>query len=258
MRLYLKYFSIHLRSAMQYKTSFFLTVLGQFLVSFSMFLGIYFMFSRFHTVEGFSYQEVLLCFAIVLMAFSLAECFARGFDVFPRLIRTGDLDRILLRPRNVVFQVLTSNMDFTRLGRLLQAGLMLAYALPVSGIVWTADKLFGLGMMLLGGTATFIALFILYAGISFFTIDGIEFMNIFTDGAREFGKYPFSIYGEGVLKLLTYVIPLALFQYYPLLYLIGRSDDIRLLFLPLAGFVFLLPCYAVFRLGLRKYKSTGS
>ena len=73
MRLYLKYFSIHLRSAMQYKTSFFLTVLGQFLVSFSMFLGIYFMFSRFHTVEGFSYQEVLLCFAIVLMAFSLAE-----------------------------------------------------------------------------------------------------------------------------------------------------------------------------------------
>lgn len=54
MRLYLKYFSIHLRSAMQYKTSFFLTVLGQFLVSFSMFLGIYFMFSRFHTVEGFS------------------------------------------------------------------------------------------------------------------------------------------------------------------------------------------------------------
>ena len=113
-------------------------------------------------------------------------------------------------------------------------------------------------MMLLGGTATFIALFILYAGISFFTIDGIEFMNIFTDGAREFGKYPFSIYGEGVLKLLTYVIPLALFQYYPLLYLIGRSDDIRLLFLPLAGFVFLLPCYAVFRLGLRKYKSTGS
>lgn len=57
---------------------------------------------------------------------------------------------------------------------------MLAYALPVSGIVWTADKLFGLGMMLLGGTATFIALFILYAGTSFFTIDGIEFMNIFT------------------------------------------------------------------------------
>ena len=258
MKLYGKYLAMLLKSQLTYKASFVMTAVGQFFVSFTAFLGVFFLFSRFHEVEGFIFAEVLLCFSIILAAFSLAECFARGFDVFPRLIRTGDLDRILLRPRNVVFQVLTSNMDFTRLGRLLQAGLMLAYALPVSGIVWTADKLFGLGMMLLGGTATFIALFILYAGISFFTIDGMECMNIFTDGAREFGKYPFSIYGEGVLKLLTYVIPLALFQYYPLLYLIGRSDDIRLLFLPLAGFVFLLPCYAVFRLGLRKYKSTGS
>ena len=37
-------------------------------------------------------------------------------------------------------------------------------------------------------------------------------MNIFTYGAREFGKYPFSVYGSGILKVLTFVIPLALFS----------------------------------------------
>ena len=149
-------------------------------------------------------------------------------------------------------------MDFSRLGRLAQAFFMLAYALPASGVVWTGARIAGLLLMLLGGTVTFSALFVLYAGFSFFTIEGIEFMNILTDGAREFGKYPFSVYGEGVLKLLTYVVPLALFQYYPLLYILGRSADVRLLLLPLAGFVFFVPCYAFFRLGLRKYKSTGS
>ena len=46
-RLYGHYLSINVRSAMQYKTSFFLTALGQFLVSFNVFLGIYFMFRRF-------------------------------------------------------------------------------------------------------------------------------------------------------------------------------------------------------------------
>ncbi|MGI6622780.1 MAG: ABC-2 family transporter protein [Acetivibrionales bacterium] len=51
---------------------------------------------------------------------------------------------------------------------------------------------------------------------------------------------------------------LALFQYYPFLYLTGKSDDVRLMFLPFAGFVFMIPCYAFFRLGVRKYKSTGS
>ena len=45
--LYLHYVSINVRSAMQYKLSFFLTVIGQFLVSFNVFLGVFFLFQRF-------------------------------------------------------------------------------------------------------------------------------------------------------------------------------------------------------------------
>ncbi|MBQ7337262.1 MAG: ABC-2 family transporter protein [Clostridia bacterium] len=258
MKLYFKYIAMLFKSQMQYKASFVMTALGQFLVSFTVFLGVYFMYSRFHSVDGFDFSEILICFSVVLMAFSITECFFRGFDVFPRLIRGGDLDRILVRPCGVVFQVLTSNMEFSRIGRLLQAVLMLFVAIPQSGIVWTWDKVLTLILMLIGGVAVFSALFILYAGISFFTIEGLEFMNIFTDGSREFGKYPLSIYGEGVLKFFTYIIPIALFQYYPLLYLIGRSDRIVLSLLPLLGFVFLIPCYAFFRFGLLKYQSTGS
>ena len=104
----------------------------------------------------------------------------------------------------------------------------------------------------------FSSLFVLYAGISFFTVAGIEFMNICTDGTKEFGKYPVSIYGKGILKFYTYVVPIALFQYYPFLYLVGRSDSIGLIFLPLLGFLFMIPCYCFFRFGLRRYKSTGS
>ena len=258
MKLYFKYAGMLLKSQMQYKASFIMTTVGQFLVSFTAFLGIYFMFTRFHSVNGFTFSEILLCFSIVLMAFSITECLVRGFDVFPQLIQSGKLDRILVRPRNEIFQVLTSNMEFSRVGRLLQSILMLAYANPKSGILWTADKVATLVFMVIGGIAVFSSLFVLYAGISFFTIEGLEFMNIFTDGSREFGKYPLSIYGNEVLKFFTYVIPIALFQYYPLLYLIGRSDRIFLLFLPLLGFVFMIPCYCFFQFGLRKYQSTGS
>ena len=256
--LYRRYLSMLLKSQLQYKASFVMTAVGQFLVSFTTFLSMYFMFDRFEQVEGFAFSEVLLCFSVVLMAFSFTECFARGFDVFPRLIRTGELDRILVRPRGVVFQVLTSTMEFTRFGRFLQAVLVLCYAIPASGVVWTGDKIITLAAMFLGGCAVFAGLFVLYAGFSFFTIDGVEFMNIFTDGSREFGKYPLVIYGEGVLKLLTYVIPIALFQYYPFLYLIGRTQNRWMMALPLLGFVFLLPCYGFFRLGLSRYQSTGS
>jgi len=243
---------------MQYKASFIMSAMGQFLVSFTAFLGVYFMFSRFNTVNGFAYSEVLLCFAVILTSFSLAECFVRGFDAFSGIISNGEFDRIMVRPRNEILQVLSSRIEFSRIGRLLQALVMFAYAIPASKLNWTLDKILTLIFMIAGGFVVFSGLFIIYASICFFTIEGLEFMNIFTDGGREFGRYPFSVYGEGVLKFLTYVIPLALFQYYPFLYLIGQSKNKLFMFLPLVGMVFIIPCLLFWRIGIRHYKSTGS
>ena len=258
MRLYLRYLSIHVRSQMEYRTSLLLTMLGQFLTSFAALLSVLFMMDRFHQVQGFSFEEVLLCFATVLMAFSLAECFARGFDTFARMIANGEFDRILLRPRGAIFQVLASKIELSRAGRLLQALLVFAYALPRSGVAWTPARAGVLALMVLCGAAVFSGLFVLYSGLCLFTTDGLEFMNIFTDGGREFGMYPLSIYGESVLRVLTFVVPLALFQYYPLLYLTGRATDAAHALCPLLALPFLLPCYGVWRLGLRRYRSTGS
>jgi ABC-2 type transport system permease protein len=258
MRLYLKYASIILRSQMQYKASFVMTSIGQFLVAFTTFLGMYFLFNRFNSVSGFTFSEVLLCFAIVLSAFSLAECFVRGFDAFSGIISNGEFDRIMVRPRNEIFQVLASRIEFARIARLLQAVLMFCYAIPRSDIIWTIDKVMTAAFMIVGGFFVFSGLFIIYASICFFTIEGLEFMNIFTDGSREFGKYPLSIYGDGVLKFLTYVVPIALFQYYPFTYLIGRTNNKVYMVLPLIGVLFLIPSLMFWRIGIKHYKSTGS
>jgi len=258
MRLYIKFFSMHMKSQMQYKVSFFLAAAGQFVVSFTTFLGVYFMFSRFHAVDGFTYAEALLCFASVLMAFSLGELFFSAFEVLPTMLGNGQFDRALVRPRNIIFQVVALRTDFTRLGLLLQALLVLFHAIPNSGVVWTGDKVLTLFLMVFCGALVFSGLFVVYAAFTFFTVEGLEFMNILTYGGREHGRYPFSIYGDWVLKFLTYIIPLALIQYYPLLYLLGRESGTIYMLAPLFSLLFLLPCYAFFRFGLRRYKSTGS
>lgn len=258
MKLYKKYFLIQLKSQMQYKSSFFMTLAAQFFSSFTAFFAIYFMFKKFNQVEGFTYKEVLLCFSVVLAAFSLAETFARGFDHFASMIGNGEFDRILLTPRSLIFQVLGSNIDFSRLGRLFQAIVILCYAVPTCGVDWTFDKIILLVLMILCGAVVFSGLFIIYAAICFFTVEGLEVMNIFTDGGREFGRYPFSVYGENVLRFFTFVVPLALFQYYPLLYLIGRTDNIFYFFLPIISTLFLIPCLLLWKIGLKHYKSTGS
>lgn len=258
MKLYWRYFVIHVKSQMQHKVSFILLMIGQFLATFTAFLSIYFMMSRFYQVDGFTLNEVLIGFAIISLAFALAEMFARGFDGFSMIIANGEFDRMLTRPKSLILQVLGSRIELSRIGRLLQTLLVFAVVLPSSGIQWTGLKVMTLCLMILGGSVVFASLFLLYASLCFFTLEGLEFINIFTDGGRQFGQYPFSIYGQTVLKFVTFIVPLALVQYYPLLFLLGQSEDIRLAFIPLLACLFVFPCYGLWRLGLKHYKSTGS
>lgn len=257
-KLYRHYVSIVVRGMMQYKTSLLLTTIGQFLVSFNVFLGIYFLFLRFHQVKGYSYSEVLLCYALVLMEFSLAEIWARGFDTFSGVVRRGEFDRILVRPQGEILQVLGSKFELTRLGRLFQAVAVFLYAVCTVEVHWTAGKVLTVVLMLVGGVAVFSGLFLIYAALCFFTLEGLEFMNVLTDGAREYGKYPLDVYGRRVLRLATVIVPYALIQYYPLQYILGRVTSPAYIFLPLLAIVFLVLCYGLWRFGVRHYQSSGS
>ncbi len=258
MRLYRKYFGIHLKGAMQYKASFFLAVFAQALVTVNMFLGIFFLFQRFHKIGGFTYSQVLLCYSVVLLQFYIAEFFARGFDRFPLMLGNGQFDRILVRPRNTVFQVLMSRFDFARIGRVLQAMVLLPYAIATAGVKWGFWKVLTLVFMILGGAVLFAAVFVLVAACSFFTTEGLEVGNILSDGAKEHGKYPWAVYGKPVLFFTTFLVPYALTQYYPLLYLLGQKTNPIYIFLPLLSAWFMIPCFLFWRVGLRHYKSTGS
>jgi len=256
--LYAHYISLNVRSAMQYKASLLLTMMGQFLVSFSTFLGIHFMFQRFHSVKGYNYEEVLVCFAIVLLQFSIAEMFARGFDMFSGIVRRGEFDRVLIRPRSLILQVLGAKFELTRIGRMMQALVIFLWAMNRGAVEWTGGRIAALLMMLAGGAVLFSALFLIYAAFCFYTLEGLEFMNILTDGGREYGKYPIDVYGKDLFKFCTYVIPYTLIQYYPLQYLLGRSDNPLLALCPLGAGVFLMAAYGFWRVGLKRYTSTGS
>ncbi|MBN2899630.1 MAG: ABC-2 family transporter protein [Clostridia bacterium] len=258
MKLYLKMMALHFSAAMSYKSSFLLMVLGQFLISFASFLAVHFIFMRFDDVSGFTYTDVLLCFSAVLMAYSISECFASGFKYFPSTLSTGAFDRMLLRPAEPLFWVFASKMEFSSVGRLFQALLIMGYAVVGAAVEWSFFKVTVYVLMILGGVCYFIGCYIVYAALCFYTTEGLEFINIFTDGGREFGKYPISIYGEGALKFFTFILPLACSQYYPLMYLLGRVKSPLMGLTPLVTICFLAPCVIFWQASLKHYHSTGS
>jgi len=84
------------------------------------FLGIWALFSRFGSLGEWTLPEVALFYGMVHMAFAISEAAARGFDILHRQVRSGDFDRILLRPRSTVLQVMGLEFQLLRVGRFTQ------------------------------------------------------------------------------------------------------------------------------------------
>lgn len=260
MKLYFKYMLLFFKGQMQYRSSFLLLMFGQCLTPFTTFAGLYFMFDRFGMVKGWSFYEVALCFAVTNMAFSITECFARGFDTFSSLVVSGDFDRLLVRPRSTVVQVFGSKFEFARVGRLFLCTVILVWACMHISADWSILKVVTLVLMILSGTVIFTGIFILAAAVSFWTVQGLEIANIFTDGGREMNQYPLNIYHTWVRRLFTFIIPFGCVNYLPLNYILGRegSDNPLYALLPVSGILFLIPCLVVWHIGVRHYRSTGS
>lgn len=260
MKLYFRYMTILFKSQMEYRTSFILLSIGQFFVPFLVYVSIFLLFKRFPSISGWNLYEVSLCYSIIHIAFSISECFARGFDSFSSNVVDGSFDRMLVRPRSTIVQVLGSKFEFTRIGIFLQSIIVLIYSLLKINIDWNFYKVITIFLMIFSGIFIFTGIFILGATLCFWTIEGLEVINIFTDGGREISQYPLNIYKKWVKNFFTFVIPFATVNYLPLMFILDKISDNNILYMitPILGILFIIPCIIIWNFGVKHYKSTGS
>ncbi len=249
---------VSIRSQMQHRTSFVLLMFSYFLATLFTIIGIGLLFDRFTLIQGWTFPQICVLYGIVQMGFSLAECFARGFDTFDEILKQAEFDRILLRPLGTLFQIACRNVQPMRLGRLLQAALVLAWGLKEQSL-----ELFSVCILIvaiLSTASVFYALFILSATLAFWTTESLELINITTYGGVEACQYPLSLYPNMFRYIFTFVIPLGFAAYYPAAMLLGLEETTlwTALLLPLTGFAFLYLSCTVWSHGVRRYTSTGN
>ena len=258
MKLYFNYLKLNLKAQLEYKWSFILNFFSQFAIFFTYYFIIIALFDKFNNISGFTIYEVLVAFGIIQFGFSFNETFFRGIDKFDDLIIKGDYDRLLLRPRNIFVQILGSQFDFVKISRIIQSLIVLIIAFQNLNITWNIFKVIDLLLMLLSSILIFFGIFVLSASYCFFTVEGLEVRNLFTDGGKHMAQYPIGVFKKGFILFFTFIIPYAFVNYYPLLYLIDKSSNILYAFSPLLIFIFLIPCFLIFRLSSRRYLSVGS
>lgn len=260
LKLYLKLAGIAMRSQMQYRASFFMLTFSYFLSTFVEIVGIWILFDRFRSVQGWTFQEIAIIYGVIHMGFSLTETFARGFDTFGHLVKNGDFDRLLLRPCSTLLQAASREFQLMRLGRFFQSLLVLAYGLYHTGMASSALSYLVISFAIIGTACLFYGLMIIQATITFWTVESLELMNITTFGGVQAGQYPMSIYNWKFRSLFTFIIPLACVGYYPIAILLEHETwpvSVGLI-APFAGVAFLWLASQFWKVGVAHYHSTGS
>ena len=189
----LRYATANLRSQMQYRSSFLMESLGHVMEAVTELLGIVALFTRFGSIRGWTLSEVALFYGVVHVVhvvFAVAEGVGRGFGSLESHVKNGTFDRVLLRPRATLLQVLGAALAPETIGRLLLAAVVLAWALaaldggPVIGDVALLLWAFA------GGVAAFFALLMLSAAMSFGTTETLLIFAVVTKGGVETTQYP--------------------------------------------------------------------
>ena len=142
-RLYFRYIRLHFLSQLQY------TLWPMALLTTALFvatdpLDALLMFDRFGAIGEWTASRILLMYGMALFAFGLAELFARGLDFFPQLVRGGEFDRMLLRPRSLLLQSMATRFHLNRLARVVGGLALLIVSLRTQGVVlarWTLQCL---------------------------------------------------------------------------------------------------------------------
>jgi ABC-2 type transport system permease protein len=266
LELYRRLITIRIRAQMQYRASFLADMLITTIMTGSYFVAIAFVLQRFGGLTGgWGLWEVAFLYGMVETAFGAMDMIFSGFDpsFFGNLVRMGAFDQMLLRPTGIMVQVMGAEFILRRLGRILQGGIVLTLALANLTVAWDAARVAYLPVVMASLIAFFGGLFMIGAGITFWTVESVEVINIFTYGGSEMMTYPMHIYPNPLVHFFTYILPAIFLLYYPALFILNKPDPfgrpLWASFLsPVVGFGVLLLGGLFWKFALRHYQSTGT
>ncbi len=260
--LYLRIIAARIRAQLQYRASFALETVGMFFVTFLDFVVILVIFANVPALAGWSRAEVALLYAISALCFAFTDLVVGQLDWLSEWVRNGTFDGMLVRPRGTLFQVISSDFQIRRVGKIVQGLLVLVYALVALDIQWTPARALMLAAAIPVGTVIFISIWVLTISIVFWTVDGREAANAFTYGGSFLAQFPINLYDRWLRRFLGYIVPIAFVAYFPSLYILDKPDPLGLPSIlqfaaPVVAVVTAIAAGLVWRVAVRHYQSAG-
>ena len=240
---------INILSAMEYRISFLTQVFGMIVndVGFALLWVIFFL--KFPSVNGWTFQDSALLFAISTVSFSFVMISARGAHYLARNIAKGELDYFLSFPKNVLWHVSISKTEISAIGDLIFGFIIFFFSGSIS------FEKFGLFLLVsVFAAIIFFGFTIITQSLSFYFGNFEEAADQLFHALLGFTLYPQTTF-YGALKFIMFTIIPAFFVATLPVELIKNFSWKWFLVLVVFAICIFIAAVIVFNRGLKKYES---
>lgn len=261
-RILARFWKNSLLREMTFRGHFLLNVVSELSWVVLMLLFIHVIFSKTPDVSGWNREQYLFLMGTHMIVTSLFE--ALFFDNCWRistLVRTGDLDFVLLRPASSQFLLSFERINFAALANLPVGAGLCAISLYRLGIGVTLPNLGLFLFLIVTGVAILYSLLFMFAITSVWLIrqTGVDHLWFY---AVSLARYPAEIYrpfaGGAFWFTLVFIVPVLLVSNLPANVMVRAFHPAMVGYMFVVGLVLLCVSRLVFRFALRWYRSASS
>ncbi|MEW6524334.1 MAG: ABC-2 family transporter protein [Bacillota bacterium] len=258
---YLKVYTIYVRAGwlalMAYPVDFTVRNLGNLAWNLAAVGAIWLIFTFTGSIRGFDRAQVLFIYAMSMLARSIWHLLWVDMMSVGGYVQRGELDRLLVRPLDPLFQVVAGYLDHDDWGELALGLMVLALAGRSLGlgkqpllVAWTA-------LAVLCGSLVYAAVHLAAASTAFWMVRNSAVTSLAWD-IDSFSRYPLDIYPAVIRLALTWVVPFGFAAYYPSQLVLATGTHRYLAALtPVVAVAAFAGAYRFWQSGLSRYQGTG-
>jgi ABC-2 type transport system permease protein len=159
-------------------------------------VGIVLAIDHFGSVAGWGAGDVAVLVGLGESAVGFAMLLGDTLEppAFSLLVREGRLDPLLARPFPVLLSVMTSDVQVREAGRGVAGLGLVAWGAWQAGVDWTPGRLGITALSVVCCTVIVVAVLVLGASATLYTVEGSELVNAFTYGGVALSANPLDVY----------------------------------------------------------------
>lgn len=257
--IFYRYSAQYMKTKMAYRSDFFIYVISDFFMQSVNLVFTLVVFTKIPNLKGWDINHMLFIYGFFLIPFSIYSGFFNHlFDVPEVYVLQGELDRVLIRPMNSLFQVVVETMNLELILGAIPGLVIMLYGAAAMHMQWYWYDLPVGFILVIGASLIYGGIYTILASLGFWFEGNMGLMPMIYN-LSSYGRYPTTVYKGAVRFVLTWVLPFAFVGFYPATLLMHRWEYMGYALLtPIIGIFLFGLSYFIWRRGVLRYVGTGT